>query len=294
MLPAPHLRLKACALATLLLPAVVSAQQASAPKVAQDPLSSPNGVPHLAGESANALLIALAPAVQTELKLNDAQKSKIQRLAKSAAQQSQGLAAGADPNVAGDPRAETDRALARILDRRQAARLRQIMLQAEGPGAITRPEVAEKLNFDPVQVATIQTLMTQWQQSQNQVLEMTRANGALAAEPNPDEFAKLRLASSRLRKRAAEQINQILDRRQKATLDRILGPAFDLGKLNGQPGNSADSTKPGATADSNTKDQPATKAKPDETPNAKSDNAKSKSDTPKKRRGRRSTTKNTP
>lgn len=291
MRQAPHFWHRSSAAAVLFLPAVLFAQQAGLPNAARDPLSSPNGVPHLAGESANALLIALAPAVQTELKLNDAQKSKIQRLAKSAAQQSQGLAVGAEPNVAGDPRAETDRALARILDRRQVARLRQIVLQAEGPGAITRPEVADKLNFDPEQVATIQTLMTQWQQSQNQVLEMTRANGALAAEPNPDEYAKLRLASSRLRKRAAEQINQILDRRQKATLDRILGPAFDLGKLNGQPG---DSAKPGATADSNTKDQPATKAKTDETPNAKSDTAKSKSDTPKKRRGRRSTTKNTP
>lgn len=294
MREAPHFWLTLGAAAVLFSSVVVSAQQAGVPDAPRDPLSSPNGVPHLAGESANALLLALAPAVQTELKLNDAQKAKIERLAKSAAQQSQGLAAGAEANVGGDPRGETERALTRILDRRQVARLRQIALQAEGPLAITRPEVLEKLNLDPEQMATIQTLMTQWQQSQNQVLAMTRANGALAAEPNPDEYAKLRLVSSRLRKRAAEQINQILDRRQKATLDRILGPAFDLGKLNGQPANSADPSKPSATADSNTKDQPATKAKPDEPPNAKSDTAKSKADTPKKRRGRRPTTKNTP
>lgn len=283
--------LRAAALATALLPSGLRAQQTPVAGRERDPLSSPNGVPHMAGEPANALLIAQAPAVQSELKLTDAQKARIQRLGKAAAQQSEAAPARPELYGEGEPQgngpADNERALARILDQRQRARMHQIVLQAEGPLAIIRPAVADKLNLDPDQIAAIQTLMAQWQQSQNQVLQATRANGALAAEPNPDEYAKLRLASSRLRKRAAEQINQILNRRQKAILDRMLGPAFDLGKLNGAPAATADPSKPDAGALDNSKDEATAKEKG-------SDNPKTKANTPKKRRGRRSTSKTSP
>lgn len=285
----PYLTLGTIGIACAFFPGTSWAQQSSAPIGQSDASSRPNGVPHLAGESANALLIALAPAVQSELKLTEAQKAKVQRLAKSAAQRTRRAADGADPygpvDVQADPRTQVDQALGRILDRRQRERLHQIVIQAEGPQAITRPEVTDKLNLDPDQIAAIQTLMSQWRQSQAQVVEMSRVNGALAAEPNPDDFARLRLASARMRKRAAEQLNQILNRRQKTILDRILGPAFDLGKLNGEGAAPGSSASPDAPDSAKAEDRDTAKAKADEP-------AKGKQETPKKRRGRKSTPKN--
>ncbi|MGO9469075.1 MAG: hypothetical protein ACLQVF_33530 [Isosphaeraceae bacterium] len=65
-------------------------------------------------------------------------------------------------------RQSTEQALARILSRGQLNRLRQIQLQLEGPSALVRDEIAEKLNLDEFQVEQIRELMGERRQAQRQ------------------------------------------------------------------------------------------------------------------------------
>jgi len=65
-------------------------------------------------------------------------------------------------------RQSTEQALARILSRGQMNRLRQIQLQLEGPSALVRDELAEKLNIDEAQVELIRELMNERRQAQRE------------------------------------------------------------------------------------------------------------------------------
>jgi len=65
-------------------------------------------------------------------------------------------------------RQSTEQALAKILSRGQMNRLRQIQFQLEGPSALVRDEIAEKLNLDEVQVEQIRELMNERRQAQRQ------------------------------------------------------------------------------------------------------------------------------
>ncbi len=60
----------------------------------------------------------------------------------------------------------SEQTLARILDRGQATRLRQIKLQMDGVNALTRPDMIEKLNLDEDQVVQIRELLGQSRQAQ--------------------------------------------------------------------------------------------------------------------------------
>jgi hypothetical protein len=72
-------------------------------------------------------------------------------------------------------RQSTEQALAKILSRGQVGRLRQIQLQLEGPSALVRDEIAEKINLDEVQVESIRELM-------NERRQMQRENGQAQRE----------------------------------------------------------------------------------------------------------------
>src|SRR5262245_56316968 len=102
MFRTPCLVLLAVGLTLTLVPQVNQAQQTRVRDDQRDPLSSPNGVPHLAGERANALLIVAAPAVQSELKLTEAQVAKVRALAKSATSRTRGREDGPDPSGLGE------------------------------------------------------------------------------------------------------------------------------------------------------------------------------------------------
>jgi hypothetical protein len=79
----------------------------------------------------------------------------------------------------------SEQALARILDRGQFGRLKQIQLQLDGVRALTRPDMAEKLSLSDDQVEEIQGLLDQSQQARR---ENGRAWGEMmkTAFPNPN------------------------------------------------------------------------------------------------------------
>jgi hypothetical protein len=58
-------------------------------------------------------------------------------------------------------RQSAETSLARILDKGQVTRLKQIQLQLEGPGVVLREDMMEKLGIDEAQVAMMQEIMTE-------------------------------------------------------------------------------------------------------------------------------------
>gem|GEM_PF-1879864 len=68
---------------------------------------------------------------------------------------------------------ETNNAIAKILTPKQRLRLNQISLQQQGPLAVARPEIAEKLNMSPEQLEQVQAIIQESRQSQ---MELFRSN----------------------------------------------------------------------------------------------------------------------
>jgi hypothetical protein len=165
--------------------------------------------------------------------------------------------------------------LARILDPRQYTRLKQIQLQLEGPSALARPDMVEKLNLDDAQVEQIQGLIEEHRQAQR---EGFRARGELmkSAMPNlpapnpgnngqnggnrgnrarfndpafqeamkkfwesPETKAKMeefRNQDEKLNNLFAAAVNRVLTKRQSAAYKKMLGAPFDRSKLGGPGG----------------------------------------------------------
>ena len=61
---------------------------------------------------------------------------------------------------------ESERELGRALDKNQVKRLKEIQLQVEGPFAVLRPEITEKLELGEEQVAQIQEIQNESNQAQ--------------------------------------------------------------------------------------------------------------------------------
>jgi hypothetical protein len=214
------------------------------------------------------LMTLLAPSVQKELKLSEEQKTKVYNLSKAAGQRNRDLAqsmAFAGGNGNANPQAmmeagqrlrqETDKAIGKILDSKQKVRLDQIALRAEGPLAIARPEIAAKLRLNDTQNEFVQGVMMQMRQE----LFVAMRQGAAAGQFDP---AQARTMATQLRKNAVQEISKVIDRKQKAAFDKMLGEPFDVSKIDNETAAApADPTaNPSETA------KPADAAKPAETP----------------------------
>jgi hypothetical protein len=224
--------------------------------------------------------ILLAPAVQKELKLTDAQKNKVYGLSRTAGQKFRDFAQAMMLSRGnGDPQAnmaaghklrqEIDGEVAKILDAKQNERLNQIALQAEGPLAVARPEVASKLNLNPAQKQAIQEVMLDLQQSQMQMFMQIRQNAMLNGQPDPAQFAQMRQMTSNLRQEAVQQIGQVLDKKQKGNFNKMLGEPFDIKKLENTPmPGAADPAAPGGEdeAKASGANTPPEKEAPKDTP----------------------------
>jgi hypothetical protein len=201
----------------------------------------------------NPLVILMAPAVQTELKLTDPQKTQVFELAREAGRKSRELfqsmlqPGGVNPQalmMAGARlRHENERAAASILKPEQKERVNQILLRVEGPLAVARPEVADKLNLTPIQTQQVQATILQLMRAQRETLLATRVASANSGGiPDPGQGAQARAGMARLREAAGQQIGRILNGKQKAAFNKMLGEPFDLAKIDPELARPAAST----------------------------------------------------
>jgi hypothetical protein len=178
-----------------------------------------------------------------------------------------GLDRGALMAMIAGLRRENEEALARVLDKPQRERLAQVALQLEGPMAITRPEVALRLNFADTQLLVIQALKEEYEAAREQLYAIHQERFSLRADtsspttgarpgavragplgestaakavpgsggsvPRPEESAgdRLNRASDELRMRFVRELNNVLTRRQKTVFNKMLGEPFDLEKV---------------------------------------------------------------
>jgi|GEM_PF-2107298 len=188
------------------------------------------------------ITILLAPAVQSELNLTEKQKAQASDLALSSTQKQRDLYR----NVLSSPenlpealigarnelRQENEQAIVGILEPRQAHRLNQIILQFEGPLAVSRSEIAHKLRLSETQNDYIQGIMLELQEQQRALYAEARRRAVTLSQLDPSRFGQVRSEMAKLRDRAVQRIAKVLDRKQKLAFNKMLGAQFDLGKLN--------------------------------------------------------------
>ena len=102
---------------------------------------------------------------------------------------------------------EDDKKIAGLLDAKQLERLKQIRIQALGAGALMDDTLAKELSITDDQVAKFQSAMQ----------EMRQGGGG----GNPGE----------MRAKMTAKAMEILSADQKAKLEALKGPAFDVSKL---------------------------------------------------------------
>jgi len=139
---------------------------------------------------------------------------------------------------------QTDTALKKILKPEQFKRLQQIELQKEGPLVVSRLDVAHALNLGADQINSIQMVITQLKEGQNQVSTARREIGRNRANNESDTDrdarraketearAKLDNDGKSIKEKAYKQVAQILTKAQRENFNKMLGKAFELAKLN--------------------------------------------------------------
>ena len=105
--------------------------------------------------------------------------------------------------------AEDDKKIAGLLDAKQLARLKQIRVQALGAGALMDDTLAKELSITDDQVTKFQSAMQEMRQ------------GGGGGGGNPGE----------MRAKMTAKAMEILSADQKAKLEALKGPAFDISKL---------------------------------------------------------------
>ena len=105
--------------------------------------------------------------------------------------------------------AEDDKKIAGLLDAKQLERLKQIRVQALGAGALMDETLAKELSITDDQVAKLQSAMQEMRQ------------GGGGGGGNPGE----------MRAKMTAKAMEILSADQKAKLEALKGPAFDVSKL---------------------------------------------------------------
>lgn len=207
------------------------------------------------------------PAVQEDLKLKDKQKTKLNEALGQLEQKRQdvtmksfrAMRENAAPGVPGDlPNRDellaaqadfdhnSEQAIAQVLEPKQMTRLRQIALQQEGLMAVTRDEIAEKINLSDPQRETIQGIVQEMRDAQGELMRsLTGGTGMMVASakadpgggpprPDPatvDRFKKMHEGRQQIRKTELQRINKLLTKKQGASLMKLMGEPFDLKKL---------------------------------------------------------------
>jgi hypothetical protein len=289
-------------------------------------------------------MLIMMPAVQKELKLTDKQKKELQDWSDGLRKRGETMfrnqgpgqgqpqppqeGEGPGPGPGGPPPgfnplammemvtklvSEGEAGLAKILDKKQSARLTQISLQMEGVAALGRADVAEAMYLSDDQILAIQEILKETQNNRTgymlkQMVTMRgRRNGPGPGQPaadaaqartprpaapaqdqakepadeDPEATAKRRAADRQRREgemtrfregfdkiqdESTAKILRLLDRRQLARFEKLLGEPFDASKISGAGGFGG----PGGPRPDAEAANPPTSAKPGDAPPAPS------------------------
>ncbi len=162
------------------------------------------------------------PAVQTELKLIDSQKIQIQALLEANRSQmgGRGGAGGGqafDPEAARAQREKLEAEIKRVLNEEQYTRYQQLVLQQQGPSALARPEIAEKVGLSEAQIQQIRQI----QQAQQEAMR-----GMMQGGGGGGDRAAMQQQMQAMRAETDKKVLGVLNADQKATWEAMLGKPF--------------------------------------------------------------------
>jgi hypothetical protein len=170
------------------------------------------------------------PEVQTELKLDQAQKDLLMQLGQEMRERAQAMFQGMQ-NVPRDERMKRFQAfqqeqmkkVGEILDAKQMARLKQLSLQQQGTRGLGQPEVADQLKLTADQRQKIQTALTDEGTAMRQAFEGFQGGGNnVTDEQRQQAFQKMR----DLRTATDAKLNAVLTDGQKKQFQSMQGAAF--------------------------------------------------------------------
>jgi hypothetical protein len=167
------------------------------------------------------------PSVQKELKITDEQKQKIHD-AVAKLRESTPAPTNADPSERQqrmqEMAREGERTAAKILDRDQMKRLKEITLQVQGPRAFNNPDVAKALDLTDEQKEKINAAVGQGAGARGQRPQVQPGSDPQAVQKRMEEIRKANL----------EKVMNILTPEQKTKWKDMTGEPF-TGKIEFAP-----------------------------------------------------------
>lgn len=184
------------------------------------------------GPMGSGAMMLRMPEVQTELKLSDEQKTKVDGMLQQirderqgAFQELQGQGPEAIQKKIAEWRASEEKKVNELLNADQQKRYRQLQLQQRGVSAVADKPVADALKLSDEQKSKVQALLDTQRQEMRTLFEGARG---------PGNFQELRPKMEVLRKQTDEKITALLTADQQKQWKEMLGapftfPAFRLG-----------------------------------------------------------------
>lgn len=130
------------------------------------------------------------------------------------------------------------------LDRRQRSRLEQIRLQADGPLALARPDLQERLNIGPDQAELIESIVAEGRNEMRRVaslplglptgytdLEPAKRKAALSSDEVKSALEKSRNLAGTVHRDVEHRITKVLTKRQRESFQKMKGEPFDFAQI---------------------------------------------------------------
>lgn len=170
------------------------------------------------------LFLIANPAVQEELKLTEEQKQLLQDLRNDLRQKMASLREIEDRQQRfqrmREITQEAQELLDAILEPNQKTRLEQIELQLQGPRALLRRDVAEKLGLTEEQRSKIR-----------EIFESLRPDFSRIREMSPEERRQFFQSMRERAEKAQQEALAVLTPEQKEKWEKMLGAPFDVSRL---------------------------------------------------------------
>jgi Spy/CpxP family protein refolding chaperone len=201
------------AMLSLVLFSALAVNQAFA---ADDPPATPPTRGQGRGGRGGANLFA-NETVQKDLALTDEQKASIKKINDDFRSSLSGLSREDRRSKTTELRKGVEEKIDAVLDDKQKARIKEIRLQAQGPGALSTKEVADALKLSDDQVTKIKDLTKSLSDARREAFQGGGGGNSDARE----KLAKLRTETN-------EKILALLTSDQKASFEKMQGAKIDL------------------------------------------------------------------
>jgi hypothetical protein len=177
--------------------------------------------PRGGGGRMSGMMLLGQKSVQEDLKLSDDQVKELKEFGEKMQKEFAGLrdlSREERGKKMQELRKEGEEKLAKLLDKKQAKRLKQITLQVQGASAYSNPEVAKALAFTDEQKKDIKAIQ---EDAGKQIREIFQGEG---------DFKEKGEKMAKVRKEAKEKTEKLLTDDQKSKWKELVGPEFK-GKL---------------------------------------------------------------